>query len=96
MSNDLSNKVCKNCGSARVRSRSAGFNLWCLLWWLLTLVTALAGLLPATLLFFCFAIFKTIAAPFQRADFCGECKSGDILPADSPLGRKLAAELRAE
>lgn len=91
----MTKRLCAKCGSDRIRAINCGFNATFLLLWLATGALFVAGAVALAGLFLLLAGAKTVLAFFQWKRVCRTCKSGEILPADSPVGRKLLAELHS-
>ncbi len=70
--------VCRNCGTVEFPKTVSPRNVWVevILWF--------SYLIPGVL--------YTLWCNHQTYDACNKCSSRDIVPLDSPIGRKLAAQ----
>lgn len=85
--------ICKSCGSTNIHySHAKGFNGWFWGLWLAVAVCFVLHILALAGFFLILAGLKTFIALFQWGGMCESCKSKDVIPVTSPLGKKLLAE----
>ncbi len=87
----MSATVCKACGSTATRSENCGFNAWFAFFWTAAFICMWVGLYAAFTVFLVLALLKTFTAFFDWRTVCAACGSAEIIPADSPVGRKILA-----
>jgi len=71
-------KVCKDCGTVASASRVTKGSIW------IEIILWLCFLVPGVI----YSIWRLTT----RHDACGACGSKNIVPLDSPIGRKIAAD----
>lgn len=85
--------ICRDCGSTDSLEFASGFDIWFVALWALALLSPPYSY-TLTAAFFVVAVIKTGTALFETGQMCQRCHSTDLISLESPIGRKLAADLK--